>query len=76
MGGCDSKDEFVSDGIKRTFPRPHVVPSWVAYLTHAEVINPAIVDKIENICTKALPKFTFLMKRISKPLWLNTKGCS
>lgn len=32
MGGCDSKDEFVSDGI--------------ANLTHAEVINPAIVDKI------------------------------
>lgn len=35
MGDCDSKDEFVSDRIKRRLPRPYVVPSCVAYLTHA-----------------------------------------
>ena len=36
--------------------------------------SPA-VDEIYNICTQELPEITFLMKRISKPLWLNTKGC-
>lgn len=46
MGGCDFKDEFVFDGIKRMFFCFYVILFWVVYFIYVEVINLVIVDKI------------------------------